>query len=243
MGRTEKVGRGERDMPGDKSRGTKEGERMEGGSQMSMRMRERKKGNQERSESGGGGDRGESGGGRKGGGGWSGDQTGLRDHLTGDEKRRWWGPKWRRWADGEDECRRGPGGWRDKRETGGRWEEREREKKKTARQGLSTCGVTSAGAWRHRSAITWTEAAWAASPPPNIVDAIYSQMWLCLFIYFCFVFMAFPLSRLPSWREGQRATHHRRRKQLALLRKEAKICSMKIGNNSRDVPQICWVLI
>lgn len=73
------------DMPGDKSRGTKEGERMEGGSQMSMRMRERKKGNQERSESGGGGDRGEGGGG---GGGWSGDQTGLRDHLTGDEKRR-----------------------------------------------------------------------------------------------------------------------------------------------------------
>lgn len=69
MGRTEKVGRGERDMPGDKSRGTKEGERMEGGSQMSMRMRERKKGNQERSESGGGGDRGESGGGRKGAGG------------------------------------------------------------------------------------------------------------------------------------------------------------------------------
>lgn len=67
--------------------------------------------------------------GERGGGCWSGDQTGLRDHLTGDEKRRWWGPKWRRWADGEDECRRGPGGgWRDKRETGGRWEERERKK-------------------------------------------------------------------------------------------------------------------
>lgn len=40
MGRAEKVARGERDMPGDKSRGTKEDERMEGGSQMSMRMRE-----------------------------------------------------------------------------------------------------------------------------------------------------------------------------------------------------------
>lgn len=40
MGRTVEVGRGERDMSGDKSRGTKEEERMEGGSKMSMRMRE-----------------------------------------------------------------------------------------------------------------------------------------------------------------------------------------------------------
>lgn len=59
MGRTEKVGRGERDMSGDESRGTKGDERMEGGSQMSMGMR----GNQERSESGGGGGRESSGGG------------------------------------------------------------------------------------------------------------------------------------------------------------------------------------
>lgn len=200
-------------MSGDKSRGTKERERMGRGSQMSMRMREWKKGNQERGETDGGEE---------------GEGAGLGIKLVSEII-------WQEMKKGGDEERNGADeqtakmnadedwGWRDKRETGG---------------GGGEAGENSEGWLKYLRC----HLCWRMTPPlcnnrngdsvgclasQNIACTIYSQMWL------------FPRrfhlvwGWLSTWRGGRRGATCRRRGRLTPQRKEANSVKLKLGNLKR----------